>query len=127
MQREIAKSAYEHAERIRKGATAIVGVNCFNGGEELEVETNRLVPHPYDPDRRAQAEERQKAKLQEVKRHRNGREVTRLLGELSGQARSPEKNLLPLLVECAQAYVTVQEVCDTLREVFGEYQAPSVF
>ncbi|MGD8562427.1 MAG: methylmalonyl-CoA mutase family protein, partial [Desulfarculaceae bacterium] len=127
MQREIAKSAYEHAERIRKGATAIVGVNCFNGEEELEVETNRLVPHPYDPDRRAQAEERQKAKLQEVKRHRNGREVARLLGELSGQARSPEKNLLPLLVECAQAYVTVQEVCDTLREVFGEYQAPSVF
>ena len=127
MQREITRSAYEHSERIRKGTSSIVGVNCFTGEAELEVETNRLVPHPYDPDRRAKAEERQKARLKEVKRNRNGRDVARLLGELSNQARSEETNLLPHLVECAKAYVTVQEVCDTLREVFGEYEAASIF
>ncbi|MBN2126128.1 MAG: methylmalonyl-CoA mutase, partial [Deltaproteobacteria bacterium] len=127
MQREITRSAYEHAERIRKGTTSIVGVNCFTGDSELEVETNRMVPHPYDPDKRAKAEERQISRLKEVKSRRSGREVTKLRGELSKKARSPEEHLLPHLIECAKAYVTVQEVCDTLREVFGEYEASSIF
>jgi len=127
MQREITKSAYEQAERIRNGTSSIVGVNCFTGDSELEVETNRVVPHPYDPEKRAMAEELQIERLKEVKSHRNGREVTKLLGELSSKACSEEMDLLPQLIECAKAYVTVQEVCDTLREVFGEYQASYVF
>ncbi len=52
MQREIAKSAHARQKRIESGEDLIVGVNCFLGESELEVETSRLVSHPYDSAKR---------------------------------------------------------------------------
>ena len=127
MQREVSRSAYEYGRKIADGEVLVVGVNCFIGEQELEVETTRLVPHPYDPERRAKAEERQLANLKEVKRARNNSEVERLLRELGQKAHREDEDLVPHLVECAKAYVTVQEVCDVFREAFGEYKAPSIF
>ncbi|UCG38944.1 MAG: methylmalonyl-CoA mutase [bacterium] len=127
VQREVAKSAYEYQRRVARGDAQIVGVNCFIGEHELEVETTRLVPHPYDPERRAQAEEKQIANLGEVKRTRNDSDGKRLLLELEQKARNEEENLVTIMVECAKAYVTLQEVCDVLRGVFGEYEPPSIF
>lgn len=126
MQREIALGAYEHARRINSGEVLVVGVNCFVGEHELDVETTRLVPHPYDPERRARAEEQQIANLKEVKRSRDSREVARLLGELKKKAHTADENLVFPLMECAKAYATVQEVCDVLRDIFGEYEPPSI-
>jgi methylmalonyl-CoA mutase N-terminal domain/subunit len=37
-----------------------------------------------------------------------------------------DENLVPHLIECAKAYITLQEVCDVFRDVFGEYDAPSI-
>lgn len=127
MQREVSKNAYEHARMISREERLIVGVNCFTGEQELEVGTNRMVPHPYDPEKRARAEELQIMNLREVKRSRNDREVRRLLGELEKKARTEDKNLVALLIECARAYVTIQEICDVFRGAFGEYAAPSIF
>jgi methylmalonyl-CoA mutase N-terminal domain/subunit len=127
VQRAVAKAAYEHQKNVARGDIQIVGVNCFTGEHELEVETTRLVPHPYDPKRRDQAEEIQIANLKEVKRTRNEQEARKLLVELEGKAKDEKENLVPILVECAKAYVTVQEVCDVLRGVFGEYEPPSIF
>ncbi|WP_287153304.1 methylmalonyl-CoA mutase family protein [Candidatus Solincola tengchongensis] len=127
MQREIARSAYERQRAVERGERLVVGVNCFTGEHELEVTTNRLVPNPYDPERRERAEERQKARLAEIKSSRDSREVARLLRELKALAEREEENLLPHLVECVKAYVTEGEICDVLREVFGEYQAASPF
>lgn len=126
MQREISKSAYEKRRSIERGETLIVGVNCFTGEQELEVETNRLVPHPYDPEKRDRAEEEQKAKLAEIKRERDGREVSRLLNELQDRARKEDENLIPILIECVKAYATEGEICDVLREVFGVYEPAGV-
>jgi methylmalonyl-CoA mutase N-terminal domain/subunit len=122
MQREIAKSAHERQKRIEGGEDLLVGVNCFVGENELEVETTRLVPHPYDPDKREQAEERQIRNLAEVKKNRDNRAVAQLLGELKDKAKKEDENLIPSFIECAKAYVTEQEMCDVLREIFGEYQ-----
>ena len=47
--------------------------------------------------------------------------------DLKTLAEKEEENLIPHLIECAKAYVTEGEVCNVLREVFGEYQAPSPF
>jgi len=127
MQREVSKSAYEHARKISSGETLIVGVNCYTGEQELEVETTRLVPHPYDPEKRIKAEEQQITNLREVKRSRNHSEVKRLLATLEKRARREDENLVPHLVECAKAYVTIQEVCDVFRKVFDEYESPSIF
>lgn len=126
MQRQIAKSAYERQKAVSAGEKLVVGVNCFTGDDELEVETTRLVPHPYDPERRERAEEEQIAALKKVKSERNDAEVRRLLDELEAQARQEDTNLVPHLIECAKAYVTIQEVCDVMRGVFGEYEAASI-
>jgi methylmalonyl-CoA mutase, N-terminal domain len=122
MQRAIAKSAYERQKRIETGEDLVVGVNCFLGEDELEVLTTRLVPHPYDPVKRENAEERQLKNLAEVKKNRDNRTVATLLGELKIKAKDENANLFPHFIECAKAYVTLQEMCDVLREVFGEYQ-----
>jgi methylmalonyl-CoA mutase N-terminal domain/subunit len=127
MQREVGRSAYDHARKVGNGEELIVGVNCFTGENELEVETTRLVPHPYDTQRRAEAEQQQIAKLKEVKRSRDSKKVSQLLRELEQKARNEGENLVPHLIDCAKAYVTLQEVCDVMREVFGEYEAPSLF
>jgi len=127
MQHEISRSAFEHAEKIRKRETLIIGANCFTGENELEVKTSRLVPHPYDPERRAKAEDHQINQLKDIKRRRNNKEVAKLLTELEQKARKEEENLVPHLIQCAKEYITIQEVCDVLRQIFGEYEAPSPF
>jgi methylmalonyl-CoA mutase N-terminal domain/subunit len=126
MPRQIAKSAYERQKAVSAGEKLVVGVNCFKGEDELEVETTRLVPHPYDPGKRERAEEEQIAALKQVKKDRDDSEVVRLLKELDQQARQDDVNLVPHLIECAKAYVTIQEVCDVFRGVFGEYEPASI-
>jgi methylmalonyl-CoA mutase N-terminal domain/subunit len=122
LQREVARSAYERQKRLEEGKDFIIGVNCYTGEGELEVQTTRLVPHPYDPERRENAEKVQIKKLKEVKRSRDSRKVAELLKRLKVEAAREEVNLFPTLIECVKAYATLQEICDTLREVFGEHQ-----
>ena len=122
MQREIARAAFEQQRRRETGEHLIVGVNCFVGENELEVTTTRLVPNPYDSAKREEAEKKQIANLAEVKRTRDKRTVARLLAELRNKAKKEDENLIPHLIECAKAYVTLQEMCDVAREVFGEYR-----
>jgi methylmalonyl-CoA mutase N-terminal domain/subunit len=125
MQRSIAKSAAERQSRIEKREDLIVGVNCFTEEYELDVTTSKIIEHPYSEDKRYDAEKQQKATLAEVKRTRNNREVTRLLGELESAAKKEDKNLMPLFIDLAREYATLQEQCDVLRGVFGEWQMDS--
>jgi len=122
MQREVAKGAYERQKRIEEGEDFVVGVNCFTGEHELEVTTSRLVPHPYDAQKREEAEERQLANLREIKRTRNSQGVSRTLRALKDATHKEEENLIPYFIDCVKEYATVQEMCDVLREVFGEAQ-----
>ena len=127
MQREIAKSAHERQMRIERGEDLVVGVNCFTDESEIEVTVNRVVPYPYDPQKRAEAEQSQIKNLARVRETRDNRLVIRLLKELKEATKKEEENLIPYFVECAKAYVTEQEMCDVLREVFGEYEVTSIF
>lgn len=126
MQREVARSAYERQKRLEEGKELIVGVNCYTGENELEVTTTRLVAHPYDPKRREEAEEKQIANLKALKEKRDNKEVARLLKELKSAAQKEEENLIPYFLHCVKVYVTLQEMCDVLREVFGEYQPAAI-
>jgi methylmalonyl-CoA mutase N-terminal domain/subunit len=127
IQREVARSAYERQKRIETCEDLQVGVNCFTDESDIEVMVDRVVDHPYDPERREESENRQIAALQELKKSRDNQNVSRLLKELETAAKDEQKNLYPLFIECAKAYVTEGEMCDALREVFGEYQAASIF
>ncbi|MDY6934795.1 MAG: methylmalonyl-CoA mutase family protein [Spirochaetota bacterium] len=122
MQTELAKSAAERQRKIESREEFVVGVNCFTDDVELDVTTSKLVENPYNPQKRAEAEEKQKKKLAEIKRTRDNTEVSRLLKDLKEAAKDESKNLMPNFIDCAKAYVTEQEQCDVLREVFGEWE-----
>jgi methylmalonyl-CoA mutase N-terminal domain/subunit len=68
----------------------------------------------------------QVASLKELRRTRDNREVQRLLKELKAAARDG-KNVMPVLVDCCRAYATVGEMAGVFRDVFGEWQEPSIF
>jgi methylmalonyl-CoA mutase N-terminal domain/subunit len=120
MQRAIAKSAYERQKRIESQEELMVGVNCFTGENELEVSVNRVVEELYDPEHMATAEERQCAKLAQLRRERDDEAVSRALGTLEASAKDESANLMPDLIDCVKSDATIQEICDVLRRVFGE-------
>jgi methylmalonyl-CoA mutase N-terminal domain/subunit len=117
MQRAVAQSAYERQKRIESQEDFVVGVNCFN---ELDLSLNQKVEELYDPDHLRSAEERQLAKLAELKRERSNAAVSRSLAALQQDAKDPDVNLMPDLIECVKSEATLQEICDVLRGVFGE-------
>ena len=121
-QREIATGAYQFFRAVETGHRKSVGVNCFTGENELEVTTNRLVPHPYDPQRREEAEVKQIAKLQQVRKERDSERVRATLKRLTEETCDENVNLVPPVLEAVEAYATVGEICDVFREVFGEWK-----
>ena len=122
MQKAVAKSAYERQKLIEKQEDFVVGVNCFTEATEIEVSVNRMVEATYDPGLMKTAEERQKKNLARFKRERHGKAVLTTLKNLKSQAADKDKNLMPAICECVENDATLQEICDVLREVFGESQ-----
>jgi len=120
MPRAVAKSAYERQKRIESQQDFVVGVNCFTGENELNVELDHESEGMYDSDHLGSAEDRQLAKLATLKRERSEREVARGLTTLEQHAKDTETNLMPDLIECVKSEATMQEICDVLRGVFGE-------
>jgi len=116
-QREIAESAYRFQQSVEKREKQIVGVNAF-------VEENEPpVPILYIDDTAGEA---QLARLDAVRARRDQARVETALRRLQETARGTDNTMYPLL-ECVRAYATVGEMCDALREVWGEYEeVPSI-
>lgn len=123
MAKAIAKSAYEKQKRIENQDDFVVGVNCFCGPIEIDVSINRQVEGTYDSKLMATCEERQKKALAALKKERNNKAVKTSLSTLCQHAKDESLNLMPDICECVENYATLQEICDVLREVFGEAQA----
>jgi methylmalonyl-CoA mutase N-terminal domain/subunit len=126
MPRAVAQSAYERQRRIENQEDFMVGVNCFTGDNELEVSVQRVVGELYDAGHMATAEERQLAKLAQLRRERNGKAVADALAVLEMHAKDETVNLMPDFVECVKSEATLQEICDVLRGVFGEAEPVKV-
>lgn len=122
MQREVAQAAYAQQKNVENGKKIMVGANSFKGEGEIEVMTERLVAHPYDPKKREDAEVHQIAKLAKLRKERDNDEVNAALSSLKEAARDENENLMPYVLRAVKAYSTIGEMCDTLREVFGEYR-----
>jgi len=120
MPHAIAQSAYERHQRIERQEDFVVGVNCFNGQDEINVPVSRVVAKLYDPELMASAEARQLAKLADLKRTRDSAAVAGTLSELGRQATDERANLMLPVIDCVKAEATVQEICDVLRGVFGQ-------
>ena len=123
MQRGLAESAYEYQKKLEKGEEIVVGVNAFIGAQEIEVLPNRMVPYPYDPDRRSKAEESQITKLLDIRKKRDNNRVQRALKELEESARDEKVNVMPATIAAVKAYASIGEICGVFRKVFGEYSA----
>jgi methylmalonyl-CoA mutase, N-terminal domain len=111
-QKEIAESSYRFQQSFEKREKIMVGVNDFVAENEEPIEIL------YIDD---SAAERQLAKLGELKQTRDNAAVARALDALKAGARTTA-NTMPLLLDAVRAYATVGEMCDALREVWGEYE-----
>ncbi len=113
MQNEIQNAAYEAQQAIERGEQVVVGLNQFQEQEEVTLERLRV-----DPAIEAAARER----LSVLRQTRDNATVAELRTQLEGAARSSQ-NMMPLFIECVERDVTLGEICNTLRGVWGEYQA----
>jgi len=112
IQKEIQDSAYRYQREIEKEERAVVGVNRFQIEEESPKDLLRV-----DPNVRV-------SQMERLKRLRSERDNGRVKGILNGLKKSAEENdnLMPVILDAVKAYATLGEICDALREVFGEYQ-----
>jgi methylmalonyl-CoA mutase, N-terminal domain len=111
-QEEIHAAAYAHQQAIERGERVVVGVNRFS----VEEPAPRIEAPAY-----AELEARQRARLAELRGRRDGAAVEEALGRIRGGAESAE-NLLPAMVEAVKAGVTLGEISDVLRGVWGVHR-----
>ncbi len=118
VQKLVSHQAYMWERGLKNGEYTKIGVNKYvDEAGEPDVEL-----HEYDP----RTQERQIEALKALKRERSAAEVSKTLTELEQVTRA-KKNVMPALVECCKAYVTVGEMAGVFREVFGEFKEPSIF
>jgi methylmalonyl-CoA mutase N-terminal domain/subunit len=111
-QSEILDAAYQAQIAIETEEAQVVGINTFR-----EDHTEPIHPLRIDLD----IERQQRARLEKLKSARDGREVKSRLAALSSAANGDDNMMEPIL-ECVEAHVTLGEICDNLRQVWGEYQ-----
>lgn len=116
-QKEISRSAYEYQKKLERREKFHVGVNIFEEEVKPDIEILKIP---------AQVEKDQIRALKKVKKERNTRRVKETLKELRKAAASGE-NLMPRILDCVRAYATLGEMCNTLKEEFGEYHEPIIF
>jgi len=115
VQRQIQDVAFERQREQEAGERIIVGVNEFEVEEEGEKDIEEVD---------GAVEAAQQDNVAEIRERRDDEAVEAALDALESAARG-EENLMPYLVDAVKAYATTGEICDTLREVFGEYQPGS--
>ncbi|HWR92414.1 MAG TPA: methylmalonyl-CoA mutase family protein [Desulfobacterales bacterium] len=119
IQRKVSRQAYEFERGLQNGDYIKVGVNKYTEGVEDQPDVEL---HAYDES----WAEKQIDGLRELRRVRDDREVRRTLSALEQAARDG-RNVMPPLVDCCRAYATVGETAGVLRQVFGEWEEPSIF
>ncbi len=112
IQQEIQESAYRSQRAVEEGEEIRVGVNAFLGdaGEDLP----RLEANP-------EIEAGQRARLGKLRGERDSAKVSELLARVERAARGTQ-NLMPLFIECVEHDLTLGEITNVLRGVWGEYE-----
>ncbi|HMB50486.1 MAG TPA: methylmalonyl-CoA mutase family protein, partial [Natronoarchaeum rubrum] len=113
VQREIQDVAYDRQQNVESGDRIIVGVNEFQIKEEEQAMDLEEVTE--------EDEHRQVERLESVREERDDEVVEDRLAAVRDAAQS-EQNLMPPLIDAVKAYATVGEICNVLRDEFGEYQ-----
>ena len=113
MQNKIAESAYAYQKNIESKEKIIVGVNEFISENTSHIPILRI-------DEKIRQEQIEKINI--IKSKRDPAKVSICLAGIK-QAAIDNQNLMPVVIEAVENYCTLGEISDTLRSVFGEYQA----
>jgi methylmalonyl-CoA mutase N-terminal domain/subunit len=112
-QREIADSSYEWQKQVESNETIVVGVNRFRSGDDW-IPTKLLKVEVKDM-------EEQINSVSNLKDTRDKRKAQDAMNRIRKDVEK-DANLMPGIVDAVKAYVTVGEVCDLLRDLYGDYQ-----
>ena len=121
MKSKLVESQTQRQKSIENGIQKVVGVNCFSGGEKSPL-TNENDGGFMKVDENS--EKKQIVNVQNWKKNRNTNLVSKLLKELRQKA-SENYNIMDISIKCAHAGITTGEWSNVMREVFGEYRAPT--
>ncbi len=116
-QQEIADASFRYQAEIERQQRVIVGVNRYELDDEPELEILRIDPS---------LEQKQIDRVQALRARRDSAQVEQRLAELKRVAAGDE-NLMPAIVDAARDYVTMGEICDAFREVWGVWRETPVF
>ncbi|MFP4284509.1 MAG: methylmalonyl-CoA mutase [Desulfovermiculus sp.] len=112
IQRQIEDSAYDYQMKVENKERIVVGANEFQSTEDIKVPLLRIDP---------EVEKAQVERVQAVREERDSEQVQNALNALR-QAAQSETNVMPSIVDAVKAYATIGEICDVMREVFGEHR-----
>jgi methylmalonyl-CoA mutase N-terminal domain/subunit len=117
-QREIAEASFRFQSEVERGERIIVGVNRYTLEDEPPVEILKIDPA---------LEQKQIDGVRALRARRDASAVERELTRLKEAAAHDDVNLMPVIVDAARAYVTMGEMCDAWREVWGVWRETPVF
>lgn len=112
MQREIQQNAYETQKHIEKEEEIIVGLNKYKLDEEVNPDLLKVDES---------LEQEQIQSLEKIRLDRDQVAVDNSLAAIKEQAKNTDSNLIPFILDAVKAYATVGEICNVLRNEFGEY------
>jgi methylmalonyl-CoA mutase N-terminal domain/subunit len=117
-QREIADASFRYQSELEAGERVIVGVNRYADPDEKEIELLAI----------DQALERKQIeRVQALRGRRDSEAAEQALARLKRDAARDDVNLMPAIVDASKAYVTMGEMCDALREIWGVWRETPVF
>jgi methylmalonyl-CoA mutase, N-terminal domain len=118
-QKEIAEASYRYQRSFENKERVVVGVNAFvREDEQVDMDLLRIGE---------EMERQQATSVREMRAKRDGAAVERTLERLQIACRDPKDNLMPHLIDCANAYCTEGEIVEAMVKVYGRYTERSVF
>ena len=117
-QREIAEASFRYQSEVERGERVIVGVNRYQQEDEQPIELLRIDPA---------LEQKQIERVQAVRARRDAATAEAALARLKEDAAQDGRNLMEPIMAASRAYVTMGEMCDALREVWGTWRETPVF
>jgi methylmalonyl-CoA mutase, N-terminal domain len=117
-QREIAEASFRYQSEVERKQRIVVGVNRYELEDERQVAILKIDPA---------LERRQIEGVQALRARRDSAAVESALAALKRDAASEDRNLMPPIIEASRAYVTMGEMCDGFREVWGIWRETPVF
>jgi methylmalonyl-CoA mutase, N-terminal domain len=117
-QREIAEASYRYQSEVERGERIVVGVNRYTVDDEQPLDILRIDPA---------LEQKQIERVQAVRARRDSAAAEAALAKLKEDAAVEGRNLMEPMMDASRAYVTMGEMCDALRDVWGTWRETPVF